>query len=375
MPIADDADVTSLAWGMSEPAAREVSIGIMSRLAGCFAAITMVLVACAAPPPAKTANAEPPPRPYPGALAQKVRDLLPFCHAGSVDACEELGHALVAAGYWREGGSAYAFACYAPATALMATECKAQVDGTCASCECAGKEACKPDASVCNDPEMKDYLCGDGTYARCVQRRQLVACSRASTRLHSWALKHADVGDDTCTDRWMQVQETSLTFADQVCNANVDPNLDARYRRFDNHQDDRCEQREVRAAQLRECADYRRFMAAAEARMAQSRAQFQRDFARAFVAGVGDVAGTMRQVKAAERGEIVAHQRVELPNVDPTKLPLTKEELGAALAEHAPDILRQIARLHPEGERIFDESTRALAKLREVEGVLANVKR
>jgi hypothetical protein len=39
-----------------------------------------------------------------------------------------------------------------------------------------------------------------------------------------------------------------------------------------------------------------------------------------------------------------------------------------ALTEHAPDILKVIARLHPEGERIFDDSKRALARLREVAG-------
>lgn len=296
---------------------------LMVRTAGWCLSVALSLVACGSSR-AKSASEEA--APLTRVMKARLRELLPFCHAGSIDACGQLGSELLVAGYEGEASSAWAFACFAPSSTLLASECKAHLDGKCASCNCPNDPTCVPDVLTCGDPDGRDLICGDGDYKRCVQREQLLACTLAATRFSS-AVAARWAGDEPCTDDDLSNLQEALTFADQVCRAEVDALVDKRFRHYDNGGDDRCKLRARVAADVQRCAGQRRAAVPSDADVASVRARLRGELANAVIDG-----------------------------------PL--------VVKPVPEPLLGVARLHPDGERIFQDSGRARERLNAVNGVL-----
>lgn len=327
---------------------------------------TCVPGACAPRSAQPSAPAEPPMPPYPPALASAVEQLLPSCHAGKLEACRDLGKRLLDAGYWREATSTWGYGCYLPSEVGHHDECKQYLDGSCApeACACAGQPGCAAEPWMC-EGAMRDFRCGDGTHARCITRERMEVCTLGSHQLQFWAIRRDNDTDTVCSTRTQRVQVEAVALAQYACeDLGSDAQLAKRFETLRSH-DAICDRYETALSRKRECDDYREYMAQAEAERAASQARFQQQLGQQLAQGIGDIAGTVQQVQAANRGEIRQHQRVDIPV--PGALPTSGRDLGAALVANAPELLHGVAKLHPKGARLFEASSAALTVIRAAE--------
>ena len=116
--------------------------------------------------------------------------------------------------------------------------------------------------------------------------------------------------------------QQSIAIAAYGCQSlGQDPQVAARWKKYSTGTQDQCDRYEGEKAREHECIEFRDSMAQHAAEMEASRARFQQELTQQIVAGIGDIAGTARQIDAANHGKVIPHQRVKLPVPDLSKLP------------------------------------------------------